>query len=286
MKRALLTTLVLTCLLPAATWGQQVSRSHRQAASDVVEQLRAAQSDPQALVNEMIDAQVRLNPQLEPVRDVLIEWGRKYYNWDVIGPRLIDVYARTFTESELRDLAAFYRTPAGRKLLQKEQELELAGVRIGQEVGQQHQGELEALIKARLKQTAPAEKAPTVGNEHANDLAHGWLARANDYYDKKMWQEAKNAYLRYLEEHPDDADATVDLGICYKELGDFERAIRNFDRALVFDAGHWQALYNKIIVLGFHVDKKAEAKKLMRELRRLQPNNPDVARLAQEVAKL
>ncbi|HBL26070.1 MAG TPA: hypothetical protein DD490_04460 [Acidobacteria bacterium] len=130
------------------------------------------------------------------------------------------------------------------------------------------------------------KKAPTVSNGYADDVAQGWLARANGYVDQKRWMEAKEAFLRYLDEHPADVNATADLGLCYKELGDYERAIRNFDRALVLDPGHWQALYNKIIVLGYHVDKKAEAKKLMRELRRLQPKNPDVARLARDVAKL
>ena len=284
MKRALLATLVLTCLAAPAAWGQQFTRGHRQAAAELLELIKVSQSLPSAAYS-MVESQIRANPQIEPFRDVMLEWTARYFNWEVIGPQMLELYMRTFTEAELRDLIAFYKTPTGRKSLEKMPELLQEGMKIGEEVAQQHKGELEVMIKARAKEIDRAQ-TKSAANGADQEVAQGWLARANQFYDQGKWEDAKNAFLRYLEENPQDASALADLGICYKELGDYDRALRNFDSALVVNPGHWQALYNKIIVLGFHVDKKPEAKKLMRELRRLQPSNPDVERLAQEVAKL
>lgn len=137
--------------------------------------------------------------------------------------------------------------------------------------------------------TAPVawgQEPEPVSSPTVNEVAQGWLARANHYYDQGKWDDAKNAFLGYLKEVPDDVSAISDLGVCYQELGDYDRAVRNFDRALVLSPNHWQALHNKILVFGFHLDRKDEARRLMRRLLKLQPDNPDVRRLAQALAKL
>ena len=39
--------------------------------------------------------------------------------WDKIKPELIRLYTTNFTESELKDLNAFYQSPLGKKVLEK-----------------------------------------------------------------------------------------------------------------------------------------------------------------------
>jgi hypothetical protein len=285
MKRALISTLVLAILAAPALQGQQSSRGHRQAAGELLEVMKGTQ-DMTAAMTAIVDAQVAAKPDMAPYRDVLLSWAGQYLNWEAIGPQMIDLYMRTFTEAEIRDLIAFYRTPTGRKSLEKLPQVMQESYRLGEQLAEQHKGELVAMIQARMKELTRDQKISSGSATPSEQVANGWLARANQLYDQGKWEEAKNAFLKYLEETPDDPGAIADLGVCYKELGDYSRALRNFDRALVLDPGHWQSLYNKIIVLGFHTGKKDEAKKLMRDLRRLQPTNPDVARLSQEVAKL
>lgn len=249
MKRALSSTLVLAFLILLAAppaWSQQVSRGHRKAAGELLELMKASQD---------------------------------LFDWDGIGPQMTDLYVRTFTEAELRELVAFYETPAGRKSLEKMPLLLEEGFRLSQEL---RKGERQA----QAERFGRAQQRPSSRGDAAQQLAHGWLARATGFFDQGQWDEARNAFIKYLEESPEDASAMADLGVCYKQLGEYGLAVRSFDRALVVAPGHWQALYNKILVLGFHLDKKPEAKKLMRELQRLQPNNPDVARLARDVARL
>lgn len=292
MQRALLSTLLLVCLAAPAAWGQEFTRSHRQAASELLDLMEKSQ-DLGGAASALIDAQVRANPQIEPFRDILVQWTQRYINWEAMGPRMLELYMQTFTEGEIRDLLAFYRTPTGRKALEKLPVLMQEGMKIGEEMAQQHRGELDAMIRNRTQELQREGKKRETSRGSSggasptnNQVADGWLARANAYYDKGMWSDAKSAFLGYLGENPNDVNAIADLGVCYKELGDYDRALNNFNRALVLNPGHWQSLYNKIIVLGFHLGRKDEARKLMRDLQKLQPNQPDVRRLAEDIARL
>lgn len=292
MQRALLSTLILVCLAVPAAWGQEFTRSHRQAASELLDLMEKSQDLGEA-VSAMIDVQVRANPQIEPFRDILVQWTQRYINWEAMRPRMLELYLQTFTEGEIRDLLAFYRTSTGRKSLEKLPVLMQEGMKIGEAAAQQHRGELDAMIRNRVQELQREDRQRETsrgssggGSPTNNQVADGWLARANAYYDQGKWNDAKNAFLGYLKENPNDVNAIADLGVCYKELGDYDRALSNFNRVLVLNPGHWQALYNKIIVLGFHLDRKDEARKLMHDLQKLQPNHPDVRRLAEDVAKL
>lgn len=111
------------------------------------------------------------------------------------------------------------------------------------------------------------------------------LDRANRHFDSKKWKEARDAYVEYLKSEPENVNAMTDLGICYRELGEFEGALREFDRALALDPEHWQTLYNKIVLIGFDLKRNAEAQVLLSRLRALQPNNPDVEKLATALAR-
>ena len=107
---------------------------------------------------------------------------------------------------------------------------------------------------------------------------------ADRLYDEEKWPEARDAYIRYLEVHPDEVDVISDLGVCYRWVGDHQNAVKQFDRALVLNPEHWQSLYNKIIVVGLDLGKKPEARELLERLRTLQANNPEVEKLAEALA--
>jgi tetratricopeptide (TPR) repeat protein len=106
------------------------------------------------------------------------------------------------------------------------------------------------------------------------------LAEANSLYDQEKWAEARDAYLQYLASSPDDLDARTDLGVTLRELGEQEKALKQFDCVLARDSGHWKTLYNKIILVGFDLDRRPEAEQLLVKLRELQPGNADVEALA------
>ena len=65
----------------------------------------------------MADQMIRQNPVLGPYKDVILKWAATFMTWDTFGARLVAVYEESFTEAELRELNAFYKTALGQKAL-------------------------------------------------------------------------------------------------------------------------------------------------------------------------
>ena len=66
--------------------------------------------------------------------------------------------------------------------------------------------------------------------------------------DSHMYQQAIVDYKKYLTMQPRDADARVDMGVCYYNLGDFNTAISEMETALKYNPHHQIALLNLGIV--------------------------------------
>ncbi|MEP6993045.1 MAG: DUF2059 domain-containing protein [Acidobacteriota bacterium] len=117
----------------------------------------------------MIDSELSRNPGMAPYRDVMVNWLKKYMTWKAMLPELIQAYSETYSEAELKDLTAFYKTPVGQKSLQKAPELVQKTAMIGAKLGQEHSEELKTLMNARRdelmkqqekSQGGPASKVP------------------------------------------------------------------------------------------------------------------------------
>ncbi len=66
--------------------------------------------------------------------------------------------------------------------------------------------------------------------------------------DSGLFEAAILNYKTYLEKHPDDADARVDMGVCYYNLKDFNNAIKEMETALKYAPNHQIALLNLGVV--------------------------------------
>jgi tetratricopeptide (TPR) repeat protein len=91
---------------------------------------------------------------------------------------------------------------------------------------------------------------------HPGDAA-AVLRLANGLHDNGMIPRAIEQYQKYLKMHPDDADARVDFGICYDQMGMADSAqsakyyglaIQEMERALKGTPGHQPAAFNLGIV--------------------------------------
>ena len=67
------------------------------------------------------------------------------------------------------------------------------------------------------------------------------------------------------------------------KAGKYEEALEQFNKAVKLDPDHWQSRYNQAVVLGIDLKRYDDASRILAELAKLQPGNPDVARLAAEV---
>lgn len=120
--------------------------------------------------------------------------------------------------------------------------------------------------------------------KNPND-ADAVLLLANLNFDIKNWGRARELYERRLQLKPGDPDVLTDLGVCYREQGDFQKALQFFDQAEKLAPDHWQSRYNKVVVLAFDLKDYAKAEAILDELRRMQPQNPSIGELAAEVAR-
>jgi hypothetical protein len=66
--------------------------------------------------------------------------------------QLATVYATSFTVDELKQIEAFYKQPAGQKLLLKEAAIEQAAAQIGQDGGRKASDDLRARLTQALRQ--------------------------------------------------------------------------------------------------------------------------------------
>ncbi len=115
--------------------------------------------------------------------------------------------------------------------------------------------------------------------------AGAWLQLANVRFDLERFGPAVEAYQHYLELAPADPDVLTDLGVCLHMVGRSDEALAQFDRAQQMDPGHWKSLFNEVVVLAFDLGRFDDAAKVLDQLRAVQPDNPDVQRLADEVER-
>ena len=107
------------------------------------------------------------------------------------------------------------------------------------------------------------------------------LALAHLKNDSHMYQQAIIDYKQYLALQPNNADARVDMGVCYYNLGDFKTAISEMETALKYNPHHQIAFLNLGIVnlSAGNLDKSKEwLKKAVDE----NPNN-NVGKRAKEL---
>lgn len=124
--------------------------------------LRAMDLDRVMQVGAMaaFDAGAQQQPMMAQLRDVMVAWSARHLNWAEMGAAMTELYAETFSESELRAYVAFYRTPAGRTLAERAPELTQRGAKIGAEVSARYMAELQQMIQARLVELQSGAKIP------------------------------------------------------------------------------------------------------------------------------
>jgi tetratricopeptide (TPR) repeat protein len=115
--------------------------------------------------------------------------------------------------------------------------------------------------------------------------AHFELARATR--QERDWQEARVWYERALAEgRSDDVNAMTDLAVVFRNLQQPQRALELLDRAIATDEDHWQAWFNKVVILNFDLHEHDQAREAFRRLKSIAESNPDVpdlSRIEQEV---
>ena len=94
----------------------------------------------------------------------------------------------------------------------------------------------------------------------------------NHLMDNRFYDRAVGVYKAVLEREPTDANVRVDMGICYKELGDLQNAETEMLTALQHDPKHLHGHFNLGIVKLVQGDVKA-ASEWFRKTAELDPKS-------------
>jgi uncharacterized protein len=159
-RRLLIVGFVVLCLggslWPGAIVAQPAPDDGLKAARELVVAMRSTDQLKlmlQTIFQALKPAFVQGRPQLEKEMDLIlpIMLDSLSTRLDEFADEIAAVYARNFTPDEIRDLAVFYRSPTGQKLIDKMPTVAKQSIEIGQAWGRKLAGELQTKIAEELR---------------------------------------------------------------------------------------------------------------------------------------
>src|SRR5215472_2732676 len=115
MQQYLVLALALCLAAPRGASAQTPTPGAVKAATELMQVMHADKTLHDE-ISAGFDLQLQNNPGMAAYRPAMQAFADKYLTWDAIGPQLTTTYAQSFSESELKELIAFYKTPTGQKL--------------------------------------------------------------------------------------------------------------------------------------------------------------------------
>jgi cytochrome c-type biogenesis protein CcmH/NrfG len=113
-----------------------------------------------------------------------------------------------------------------------------------------------------------------------------WVELGNLYFDTDQPKEAIDAYSHYLAVKPDNPDVRTDMGIMYRKLGQFDRALDEFRKAARTDPKHVNSRYNIGLVLLHDKQDIQGAVKAWEEYLKVDPNSERAKRIRSQIEKM
>ena len=113
-----------------------------------------------------------------------------------------------------------------------------------------------------------------------------WVELGNLYFDSNQPKEAIEAYSQYVAIKPDNADVRTDMAIMYRNLGEMDRALEQFQKAAQSDPKHINSRYNIGIVLLHDKQDIKGAIKAWEEYLKVDPKSERAERVRAQMANL
>lgn len=115
-----------------------------------------------------------------------------------------------------------------------------------------------------------------------------WTELGNAYFDIHEPRNAISAYEHSLSLAPSNPDVLTDLGIMYREIRNYDKALECFRQAQQQDPGHINAIFNEGVVLSSDLGRKTEAAQAWTRILAIDPAaaTPDGQKIADMVRQL
>jgi Flp pilus assembly protein TadD len=130
-----------------------------------------------------------------------------------------------------------------------------------------------------VMQQLAALKAAVAKNPNDADA----LAQLGEMYMQAAKFPQAAEYLQRALAVRDDAAVRMDLGICYKQSNQPEKALAEFQRSASMAPDQWQPLFNEAIVL-VDLQRMDEARAVAAKLQKMRPDDPEVQKLVATLA--
>lgn len=106
----------------------------------------------QQTIEKTLEAQIQQHPEIAPLKDTMNKFFDKYMGWESIKKDIAKIYMKNFTDDELKELIAFYKTPIGQKTAALVPIIATEGANIGEQRVEEHKAELTQMILDKLKE--------------------------------------------------------------------------------------------------------------------------------------
>ena len=149
-------------------------------------------------------------------------------------------------------------------------------------------GGAPALPPPAMGANAPSREIPTLEALVVQDPKNrnAWVQLGNDYFDSHQPQKAIDAYGKALELQPNDPNVLTDQGVMYREVGAYDKALANFEKANQLDASHVTSLFNQGVVWAYDKKDKAKAIAIWKRVVQQDPNGPNGTKAREAMAEL
>lgn len=108
----------------------------------------------------------------------------------------------------------------------------------------------------------------------------------NDYYDLGEAQKSVDAYNRALAIKDGDPDVLTDMGVMYRQLKDFPKAVAAFRKAIAASPTHPQSRMNLGVVLMHDLNDPKAAIAAWEDFLRVAPNDPNAENIRTSLEQL
>jgi cytochrome c-type biogenesis protein CcmH/NrfG len=113
-----------------------------------------------------------------------------------------------------------------------------------------------------------------------------WVQIGNDYFDLGEAQKSVDAYQRALAIKGDDPNVLTDMGVMYRQLKDFPKAVAAFRKAAAVGPTHPQSRMNLGVVLMHDLNDKPGAIAAWEDYLRVAPNDQNAENIRRALAEL
>lgn len=151
IRKAVIGLPLLVLLLGAAPQAPKVS-AHEKAARELFHALGGedlAAQNAGALVATLFS-----DPEMAPFESVFRDWYRQAIARGDLESEMVKLYMDIFSEKELAEILAFYRTPAGRKAIEAAPQLMAKGAELGMRYAREHPEELQDVLTKAMEEHA------------------------------------------------------------------------------------------------------------------------------------